>query len=100
LQDVPPTRPKERRLWIEDSIKKVEVGAKIAKETAEALEKIVSGVESVSNLVSDINEASNEQATAIAHINQGITQVSQVVQKKFSHIRGKRSRKRGTFKPG
>ncbi|WP_136479312.1 methyl-accepting chemotaxis protein [Acetivibrio thermocellus] len=72
---------KETTALIEDSIKKVEVGAKIAKETAEALEKIVSGVESVSNLVSDINEASNEQATAIAHINQGITQVSQVVQK-------------------
>jgi len=59
----------------------VETGAKIAKETAEALGKIVDGVQSVSNLVSEIKVASNEQATAIEQINQGIMQVSQVVQK-------------------
>jgi len=34
----------------------------------------------VSNLVSDINNASNEQAAAIAQINEGINLVSQVVQ--------------------
>ncbi len=71
---------KETTALIEDSIKKSEGGTKIAKETAEALEKIVDGVEAVSNLVSDINNASNEQAAAIAQINQGIMQVSQVVQ--------------------
>jgi len=41
----------------------------------------VDGVESVSNLVSDIQKASNEQSTAINQINQGIMQVSQVVHK-------------------
>jgi len=71
---------KETAALIEDSIKKSEVGAKIAKETAEALNRIVQEVESVSNLVSDIRKASNEQAAAIAQINQGIMQVSQVVQ--------------------
>ncbi|RXE57917.1 methyl-accepting chemotaxis protein [Acetivibrio mesophilus] len=71
---------KETTTLIEDSIKKVESGSKIAKETAGALEKIVDGVESVSNLVSDISKGSNEQATAIEHINQGIVQVSHVVQ--------------------
>mgnify|MGYP001227023335 FL=1 len=44
---------KETTALIEDSIKKSEVGTKIARETAEALEKIVEEVESVSNLVSD-----------------------------------------------
>ncbi|HQA58996.1 MAG TPA: methyl-accepting chemotaxis protein [Acetivibrio sp.] len=72
---------KETTTLIEDSINKVETGAKIAKETAEALGKIVDGVQSVSNLVSEIKVASNEQATAIEQINQGIMQVSQVVQK-------------------
>lgn len=72
---------KETTTLIEDSINKVESGAKIAKETAEALEKIVDGIESVSNLVSDIKIASNEQAAAIEQINQGIIQVSDVVQK-------------------
>lgn len=64
---------------IEDSIKKSEAGTRIAKETAEALEMIVDGVESVFNLIGDIKRASNEQAAAIAQINQGILQVSQVV---------------------
>lgn len=72
---------KETTTLIEDSINKVEAGSKIAKETAEALEKIVYGVESVSNLVSDIKIASNEQAAAIDQINQGIMQVSQVIQR-------------------
>jgi len=71
---------KETTALIEDSIKKVVEGTRIAKETADALEKIVDQVKTVSDLVSDINSASNEQATAIAQIDQGIMQVSQVVQ--------------------
>jgi len=70
---------KETTTLIEDSIKKVEVGTRIANETAEALERIVDGVDSVSNLVSDIQRSSSEQAAAIAQVNQGIMQVSQVV---------------------
>jgi len=71
---------KETTALIEDSIKKAEAGAKIAKETAEALGKIVNEVEAVSNLVNDIKIATDEQATASAQINQGIMQVSEVVQ--------------------
>lgn len=71
---------KDTTALIEDSIKKAEDGTKIAKETAEALEKIVEGVQTVSNLVGDINSASNEQAAAIAQVNEGISLVSQVVQ--------------------
>ncbi|KJS20562.1 MAG: chemotaxis protein [Clostridiaceae bacterium BRH_c20a] len=65
---------------IEGSIKKVEGGTKIAKDTAEALNKIVDGIEKVANLVNDIAVASNEQATGIGQVNQGVMQVSQVVQ--------------------
>lgn len=71
---------KETTALIEDSIKKSEEGTRIAKETAAALSKIVDSVEAVSNLVGDINTASNEQSIAISQINQGIMQVSQVVQ--------------------
>jgi len=71
---------KETTALIEDSIRKAEGGTKIAKETAEALEKTVEGVEAVSGLIVDISSASNEQAAAITQINQGIMQVSQVVQ--------------------
>jgi len=71
---------KETTALIEDSIRKAGDGTKIAKETAEALGRIVEGVEAVSSLVSGINAASTEQAAAIAQINEGISLVSQVVQ--------------------
>jgi methyl-accepting chemotaxis protein len=71
---------KETTSMIEGSIKKVEDGTKIAKETADALNKIVDGVAKAANIVGDIATASNEQATGIAQVNQGIEQVSQVTQ--------------------
>lgn len=71
---------KETTDMIEGSIKKVEGGTKIAKDTAAALNEIVNGIDKVANLVNDIAVASNEQATGIGQINQGIMQVSQVVQ--------------------
>lgn len=52
---------KETTALIEDSIKRSEEGTKIAKETADALEKIVEEVRAASDLVSGINNASNEQ---------------------------------------
>jgi methyl-accepting chemotaxis protein len=71
---------KETTDMIEGSIRKVEDGTKIAKDTADALDKIVNEVDRAAALVSEIAVASNEQASGIAQINQGIMQVSQVVQ--------------------
>ncbi len=71
---------KEITAMIEGSIKKVDVGTKIANDTAAALKDIVDGITRATELVGDIAAASNEQATAISQINQAITQVSQVVQ--------------------
>ncbi len=65
---------------IEGSIKKVEIGTKIANNTAESLDQIVLGVSKAATLVGEIAVASNEQATAISQINKGIEQVSNVVQ--------------------
>ena len=65
---------------IEDSIRKVEVGTKIANDTADALEEITAVVGKSEAIVANIAEASNYQATAIAQIDQAIDQVSQVVQ--------------------
>ncbi len=71
---------KETTEMIEGSIKKSESGTKIARDTAQALDKIVAMIEQVANLVGGITNASNEQAIGIQQINQGIMQVSQVVQ--------------------
>lgn len=65
---------------IEDSIKKVSAGSKIAGDTAKALDELSSVVEKSEGLVSDIAMASNHQATAIAQIDIAIGQVTQVVQ--------------------
>jgi len=71
---------KETTVMIEGSIKKVDIGTRIANDTAKALSGIVDGVAKATTLVGDIAAASNEQATAISQINQAINQVSQVVQ--------------------
>ena len=71
---------KETTAMIEGSMQKATEGMRIANETAQALGKIVEGVEQATNLVSAITRASQDQATAVAQVNRGIEQVSQVVQ--------------------
>jgi methyl-accepting chemotaxis protein len=70
----------ESTLLIENSIKKSELGMKIADGTAEALNNIVKGVEKAAELIGTISVASNEQATGVSQISRGIDQISQVVQ--------------------
>lgn len=65
---------------IEDSIRKVEIGSKIANDTANALELVTEDVSKSGQLIIGIAEASNYQASAVAQINQAINQVSEVVQ--------------------
>lgn len=71
---------KETTAMIESSIRKVENGSKIANETAQALNHIVTDVAKAADIVKGIATASNEQASAIAQVNVAIEQVSQVVQ--------------------
>lgn len=71
---------KETTAMIEGSIKKSEGGTKIANETALALNSIVDKIASVADLIGNIDIASNEQAAGIEQINQGILQVTSVVQ--------------------
>ena len=71
---------KETTGMIEGSIQKVSAGTRIANDTANALNKIVSDVTKVADIVSSIARASNDQATGITQINQGVEQVSRVIQ--------------------
>lgn len=71
---------KETTTMIEGSVEKVDIGTKIASNTAQALNEIVESTTKAADLVGHIASASNEQATAVSQVNQAIEQVSQVVQ--------------------
>jgi methyl-accepting chemotaxis protein len=71
---------KETTVLIEGSIDRVNAGTKIADQTEESLKEILNQIQKVTDLVGNIAQASNDQATEIAQINRGIEQVSEVVQ--------------------
>lgn len=71
---------KETTALIERSISKATAGTAIADETANAIRQMVTGLEQVARLVSEIAVASGEQAGAIAQVDRGIEQMAQVVQ--------------------
>jgi methyl-accepting chemotaxis protein len=65
---------------IAGSVKQVEEGGVIAAETAEALAHINQGITEVSQLATVIAQSSDQQAQAIMQINQGLRQVEAVSQ--------------------
>jgi methyl-accepting chemotaxis protein len=71
---------KETAELIEGSIKKTEVGARIAGETSKALEEIVTNAAKVTDLIGEIASASKEQAQGIGQINTGLSHVDKVTQ--------------------
>lgn len=71
---------KETTTLIEQSIESVKKGTKMAQRTARSLGEIAKESEGVSDLVNRISQATNDQATAVVQINQGMDQMSSVVQ--------------------
>jgi len=71
---------KETSDLIESTIKKIEMGDKIAKQTHSALDKITKGIDKMAMIMNDISYSSREQAEAISQITEGINQVANVVQ--------------------
>lgn len=65
---------------IENSVKSVERGTKIADNTAKYLLEAVTGTEEVISLIEKITKATVIQSSALTQVNQGIDQVSSVVQ--------------------
>lgn len=66
---------------IDESIRTVQTGAAMANATAKVFHEILEAVDKLTGLVVSINESSNEQASNISIINQGIDQVSQIIRK-------------------
>ena len=68
------------RELIETSLQEIEHGNQITDKTAEALNKVVEGIEDLANESKKAMEESKAQADAMAQIEQGIEQISTVVQ--------------------
>ena len=65
---------------IEGSLKKVENGTEIVNRTADSLLEIVDSSSKMTGLISEIADASQEQAQGIAQINQGLSRIETVTQ--------------------
>ena len=68
------------RELIETSLQEIEHGNRITDKTAEALQKVVEGIEDLANESRKAMEESKAQADAMLQIEQGIEQISTVVQ--------------------
>lgn len=70
----------DTRKLIEAALSEVESGNQIAGETAEALQKVIAGMEEIVKSVEQVAENSNEQNNSMQQINETIEMISEVVQ--------------------
>jgi methyl-accepting chemotaxis protein len=71
---------KEIKALISDSVEKVGVGAKLVDQAGTTMDEVVSSVRHVTDIISEIAAASNEQTAGIEQINQAIIQMDNVTQ--------------------
>ena len=71
---------KEIKQLIEDSAGRVSEGAALAGEAGKTMGEIVSSVQRVTDIMSEISAASQEQAVGIEQVNQTITQMDETTQ--------------------
>jgi len=65
---------------IESTINKVNTGTKIAAETAQALNIINEKIEKVTGMIAEIANSSGEQASSVAQVSLGMSQIAEAVQ--------------------
>lgn len=71
---------KEIKTLIDDSVGKVDAGAKLVDQAGATMHEIVNSVQRVTDIMSEISAASQEQTSGIEQINQAISQMDQVTQ--------------------
>jgi len=71
---------KEIKTLIDDSVEKVDIGAKQVDQAGATMEEIVNAVKRVTDIMSEIAAASSEQITGIEQVNKAITQMDGVTQ--------------------
>jgi methyl-accepting chemotaxis protein len=71
---------KEIKDLIGDSVEKVETGSRLADQAGATMEEVVGSVKRVSDIISEIAAASDEQRVGIEQVNHAIVQMDQVTQ--------------------
>ena len=71
---------KEIKSLIGASVDKVEVGSKLVGEAGQTMNDIVTQVQRVSDLISEISAATTEQTSGIGQVNDAVTQLDQMTQ--------------------
>jgi methyl-accepting chemotaxis protein len=77
---------KEIKLLIDDSVAKVDTGAKLVDHAGATMDEIVASVRSVTDIMSEITAASQEQTSGIEQINMAVSQMDQVTQQNASLV--------------
>jgi methyl-accepting chemotaxis protein len=77
---------KEIKSLIDDSVEKVDAGAKLVNQAGTTMDEIVDSISRVTDIMSEITAASQEQTAGIEQINQAITQMDQVTQQNASLV--------------
>jgi methyl-accepting chemotaxis protein len=77
---------KEIKLLIDDSVSKVDTGAKLVDHAGATMDEIVASVRSVTAIMSEITAASQEQTSGIEQINMAVSQMDQVTQQNASLV--------------
>ncbi|MEX5576628.1 methyl-accepting chemotaxis protein [Pseudophaeobacter sp. A-200-2] len=76
----------EIRELIQSSSEKVKIGVELVDEAGKSLDEIITKIQSVSTLASQIAESSGEQASTISEINSGMTELDRVTQQNASMV--------------
>jgi methyl-accepting chemotaxis protein len=77
---------KEIKTLINDSVATVDGGAKLVDQAGATMEEVVESVKRVTNIMSEIMAATQEQSAGIDQINQAISQMDQVTQQTASLV--------------
>jgi methyl-accepting chemotaxis protein len=71
---------KEIKALISDSVEKVDAGGKLVADAGKTMDEIVTSVKQVTEIMRDINIASQEQSSGIESVNRAITQIDGMTQ--------------------
>ena len=66
---------------IETSIERAEVGSKIATQTSIALDKIMSNIMEVNDIIAEVSVIANEQAVSVDVLNSGVNDITKILSK-------------------